>query len=160
MSLQYSTLSSAANALGEHNDCTVRALTAATGLEYAAVHAAMAQAGRKYRKGCVFSVVGRQAARALGFKVETLSRSEYSAKTTRTIAKDRKLRTGSYVVRVRGHVAALVDGQVIDWSPDNLRRVTAVFRVTKATSPAPAAAAAVPFRAFKRYTKNDQIKLF
>ena len=69
---QWQSMVASSKAKGEHNDCTVKALTAATGLPYDQCHAALAKHGRKHRKGCHFASVGKKAAADLGFLMETL----------------------------------------------------------------------------------------
>jgi hypothetical protein len=68
----WDTMATASRAHNEHNDCTVKALTAATGLSYDECHHALAKQGRKPRKGCHFHTVGKRAAADLGFLMETM----------------------------------------------------------------------------------------
>jgi hypothetical protein len=149
---------------GERFDCTVIALTATTGLDYDTVHAAMAAGGRKNGKRFAFDDKGQAIAKGLGFELQTLDRSEYSAKTMRSVERDRKLQAGAYIVRVRGHVAALVDGKVIDWSEGRLHRIVKIWRVVPSTA-TPATPIDVPtgpdkWQAFHKYTKQDNLELF
>lgn len=155
-------------AKGEHNDCTVKALTAATGLPYDQCHAALAKQGRKPRKGCHFSSMGKRAAAELGWLMETVDPYDYRAKTMITAERDRAFRSGRYVCQVRRHVAALVDGKVIDWSQGRRHRLQAVYAFTPipgfvpAVSPnaGPLPAGSADWRSFRKYTKKDQIPLF
>ena len=155
-----------ASAHGETNDCTVRALTASTGLDYDDCHAQLKKQGRKNRKGCHWFTEGPKAAEALGFTMRKMNRSEYRAKTMITAERDRNLRSGSYCVLVRGHVAALVDGKVIDWAQGRRHIIKAVYEVTKNAAPAPAPKAAklpkgsADWQAFKKYKKADNLELF
>lgn len=158
------TLSAAAH--GETNDCTVRALTASTGLDYDTCHAQFKKQGRKNRKGCHFFVEGPKAAKALGFTMRKMDRSEYRAKTMITAERDTSLRSGKYCVLVRGHVAAMVDGNIVDWSQGRRHIIKAIYSVTKdATAPAPAPKADLPagsakWLAFSKYKKADNLELF
>ena len=43
----------------------------------------------------------------------------YTAKTSRTAGKDRALRNGAYLLSFCGHVAGMIDGEVIDWTNRN-----------------------------------------
>lgn len=154
-----------ATAHGETNDCTVRALTASTGLDYDVCHAQLKKQGRKNRKGVHWIVEGPKAAKALGFTMRQMDRSEYRAKTMITAERDRAFRSGNFAVLVRGHVAALVDGKVIDWSAGRRHRIQAVYEVTR-NAPAPTPKAPkIPkgtetWRSFRKYKKADNLELF
>lgn len=156
----------ASKANGEHRDCTVKALTAATGLTYDECHAALAKTGRKPRKGCHWYIQGPQAAKALGFTMRRMDRSEYRAKTMITAGRDRALRSGRFVVQVSRHVAAVVDGKVIDWSEGTRRRVEDIYECTPiAGFVAPLPMGPMPtgsakWVAFEKYTKRDNLELF
>lgn len=158
-------MATASAAHNEHNDCTVKALSAATGIDYADCHKAMAKAGRKNRRGCHFHITGRDAAKALGFKMETVPDSKYSAKTMITAERDRALKSGRYVLRVRGHVAALVDGKIVDWSQGRRHIIKSVYQFTPiAAAPAPKVhkipAGTAKWLAFTKYKKSDNLELF
>lgn len=154
---------------GETNDCTVRALTASTGLDYDVCHAQLKKQGRKNRKGCHWYIEGPKAAEALGFEMRKMDRSEYRAKTMITAERDPRFRSGHFAVLVRGHVAGLVDGKVIDWSQGRRHRIAAVYEVTKmANAPAPKPApkrmtlpkGSTTWRSFRKYKKADNLELF
>jgi hypothetical protein len=70
-----------------------------------------------------------KAARDLGYSLRVMDRSEYRAKTMITAARDPNLAKGRYICMVRGHVAAVVDGQVIDWSDGRRHQVKEVYEV-------------------------------
>jgi hypothetical protein len=162
----WDTMATASKAHGEHNDCTVMALTAATGCSYDDCHAALQQAGRKNRRGCQFPTIGKRAAKSLGFLMEELDYRDYSAKTMITAERDRRLATGKYVIRVRGHVAALVDGKVVDWSAGRRHRInniytfTAIDKAPEWAAPAKRPAGTETWRSFRKYTKRDNLELF
>ena len=112
----------------ERKDCTVVAMALALDLDYKTVHSAMAIAGRKHGKACNFSVIGRKAAADLGFLMETLL--DYSAKTMITAERDPKLAKGRYIIQIRRHVAALIDGKVIDWSQGRRKIINRIYTFT------------------------------
>ena len=151
---------------GERNDCTVMALTAATGCTYDDCHAALAKAGRKMRRGCNWPTIGKRAAKSLGFLMEELDYRDYSAKTMITAERDRKLRKGNFVLRVRGHVAAMVDGKIVDWTAGRRHRInniytfTAIDKAPQWATPATAPAGTETWRSFRKYTKRDNLELF
>lgn len=92
--------------LKEKNDCTVRVLAAVLCLDYRTAHGLLAKAGRKDGHGFRFR---EPEVFALG--LEALP--EYSCKTWRSVSKELPT-LGSFVIRVRGHVFAVVDGVVHD----------------------------------------------
>lgn len=162
----WDTMATASKAHGESNDCTVMALTAATGCSYDDCHAALRKAGRKNRRGCQFPTIGKAAAKSLGFLMEELDWRDYSAKTMITAERDRRLRTGNFVVRVRGHVAALVDGKIVDWTAGRRHRIRNIYTFTpmdKApewAAPAKAPKGTAKWQAFTKYKKSDNLELF
>lgn len=162
----WDTMATASAAHNEHRDCTVKALTAATGLTYDECHAALAKTGRRNRKGCHWYIQGPKAAEALGFNMRRMDRSEYNAKTMITAAKDRNLRSGRYVVQVRRHVAGMIDGKVVDWSEGRRHRVEDIYECTPiAGYKAPLPMGPIPtgtetWRSFRKYTKRDNLELF
>ena len=164
----WDTMATASAKHGETNDCTVKALTAATGLTYDECHAALAKTGRKNRKGCHWFIQGPKAAEALGFKMRRMDRNEYSAKTMITAERDRKLRTGNFVCQVSRHVAAVIDGEVIDWSQGKRKRIQDVYECTPipgfmapiAPNAGPLPTGSANWQSFRKYKKADNLELF
>ena len=58
--------------------------------------------------------------------------TDHNAKTIRTASRDRSLSAGTYWLSVSRHVAAMVDGEVLDWADGRLHRLRAVWRLTAA----------------------------
>jgi hypothetical protein len=162
----WDTMSEASQAHGETNDCTVRALTAVTGLTYDDCHRQLAKQGRKPRKGCHWFIEGPKAAEALGCTMRRMQRSEYRAKTMISAERDPALRNGRFAVLVRGHVAGMIDGNVIDWSQGRRHRIVDVYEVTgQAEAPTPVRRDALPkgsadWQSFRKYRKQDNLELF
>ena len=164
----WQTMVTDSNAKGEHNDCTVKALTAATGLDYDVCHDALAKLGRRNRRGCNWMTLGPKAAENLGFRMERMDHRDYSAKTMITVERDRAFRNGHYVIQVSHHVAAVIDGKVCDWSQGRRKRVQAVYCCTPiAGYAAPVSPEAGPlptgpeaWQSFRKFTKRDNLELF
>lgn len=128
-------------AMNETNDCTVRALAAASGESYLEAHRALAKHGRPHRKGPSAKRVYahgryhidcpalRKAALDLGCTWKVLEPTEYQAKTMTTATRDRRLAKGRFICMVRGHVAAVVDGEVIDWTDGRRHRIKEVYEL-------------------------------
>lgn len=114
---------------GENNDCVVRATAIALGLEYDHVHAVFAAHGRtpgrrtkRHVSAAVFAELFPCIAREFAIK---------DANRFQTLAQFRKgHKTGRFIVFVRGHALALVNGTVHDWTPGPRRRVQMFWNVS------------------------------
>lgn len=97
----------AAAGFNEHNDCVVRALSIATGIKYATMHREMKELGRKDRH------------RTKSYWTEWAddwceSKDEYK-RNQMTISEFVQLNPiGKFVIRIRGHALALIDGVIHD----------------------------------------------
>jgi len=162
----WDTMSAASDAHGETNDCTVRTLTAVTGLSYDDCHRQLAKQGRKNRRGCHWMIEGPKAAEALGCTMRRMDYSEYRAKTMITAERDPALRSGRFAILVRGHVAGMIDGDIVDWSQGRRHRIQAVYEVTgQAAAPTPVRRDPMPagsenWTSFRKYNKRDNLELF
>jgi hypothetical protein len=124
----------------ESNDCTVRALANATGMDYTDAHALLKKHGRKDRRGANYrTFIGAYA--EAGFEVVSVHGSTRSAGVAERIAEVEaskgctlknimpKLQHGVYIVNITGHALAVVHGKVIDtFSSPAGKRVIAVFK--------------------------------
>lgn len=101
-------------AINETNDCTVRALALACEIPYADAHRFLAQAGRKARKGVVFSRVLREAGNVvLGHKF--VYRQPVRAKGLMAfLRRNPWAKRGTYVLQMTRHVAVLKNGKLLD----------------------------------------------
>lgn len=105
-------------ALGESNDCAVRALAVAACLPYASAHALFAAAGREPRQTVSEAQVHRAIAAAVpGAAFRRPMRGAVTL--ARFVA---AFPTGHYVVCTSNHALAVVDGVVHDWRPARPRR--------------------------------------
>ena len=103
-------------ARNEARDCTVRALAAVKDMQYDQAHAALAAAGREPRRGMSLEQLkpAYLAAGGGGF----IRRSDRP--TLASFLRDQP--AGKYIVLVRGHVFALVDGVQIDMEKNGARK--------------------------------------
>lgn len=113
---------------GEHRDCAVKAVAAAAGISYQEAHAALEKHGRKRRHGTYVNVT-LKALESLGFKTSGNLRNQFAGRTVRSLQNE--LRRGVYLLRTASHIAAAVDGEVIDYTAGRLHRVREIIRVTK-----------------------------
>lgn len=113
---------------GESKDCTVRALACAAGWTYDQAHKHMRDtAGRQDGRG-VITELCEKAYRAAGFVLTdifgTTNKARYLVKKFPDVPHSKgmsfkrllpELKKGRYIVGVRGHVFAVVDGNVFDF---------------------------------------------
>lgn len=118
-------LTAQSRSLGERNDCTVVALAAVTGYPYGAVHRALERRGRLDRRGCPYTVwlpalidLGWTYADAMpltGGRVKTVI-------TAKQWLERNAPRETRFLVHQTRHVAAYVDGTLLDWASMTHRR--------------------------------------
>jgi len=124
----------------EKNDCTVRALANAGGIDYADAHVLLKKHGRKNHCGAKFGTMHKAYMEA-GFVVDSVhgtgAQSRYVARFTKREAEKGitlgkllpKLGFGEYIVNVNGHALAVVNGKIIDTFDNPAgKRVVAVFK--------------------------------
>jgi hypothetical protein len=142
---EYQKAIAASGAAGDNNDCFPTAIALLTGLDTEAVRKAFADAGRKSGQGTRWGVA-RAAVGALGYKMERLPikwKHEMIATypgvhknlqniTTRHPARFAAQWAGQNVLlHVNGHVAAVVNGRMLDWSINRSMHVLDVYKIVK-----------------------------
>jgi len=129
--LDYASLSA-----NERQDCAVKAVAIVTGSDYKTAWDMLDLAGREARRGTYIHTTMR-ALDSMGYKhVSSLPRQPNGSQyTLKTICK--AYPKGKYLVSVRGHIAAMIDGVVIDWAADTRCRVISIRRVTPIESVLP-----------------------
>lgn len=96
----------ASSGIDEKRDCTVRATATALDIPYAEAHAKLKALGRKDKRAFAFL----RAAKIWNWE----TRPDLSCRSLKKILPE--LAIGRFVVRVRGHVFAVVDGKISDLS--------------------------------------------
>ena len=121
------------NEYGESNDCTVKAVTLVSDLPYGTVHRMYHLAGRKRRCGArreitqdVLHQLGENGYRHYWCQPLQKSGSRFTMKTI-----GKAYPKGRYIVRVRGHLAAMIDGVIHDWTQGRRHIVTEICQVVK-----------------------------
>jgi len=112
----------------ETNDCTVTSIAIATGEGYEMAHYAMEEAGRVPRRGATIAKM-RKACEMLGYEMVRVEPATYKARTPITL--ERENLPGAYIVSFATHVAAVVDGKVLDWVQGRRFRIESLFKITK-----------------------------
>jgi hypothetical protein len=117
-------------AFDERDDCTVKAVAVVCDIDYKDAHELLAHYGRKHRKGAVDCETTWPALNSLGVKMVEVKLSSLPKhpKTIRTL--ERVIpKNGKYLVNVRGHIVAISDGEVIDWTRDRCYRITSLYKI-------------------------------
>lgn len=109
----------------ERADCAVRAVTALTGRPRATVYDHFIRGGRRPGR-CSEDGLPEKVIRQLGFLLEPW---EVKAKTIRTLERELPSK-GKFLIEVRGHMLAVVDGQTLDWSAGRQHHLLNVWRIT------------------------------
>ena len=129
--------------MNEYNDCSVRAIAAATGATYTDAHKACAAYGRANRHG--MSILGILAAiRLLGYESVDLRAEDMIAqypaahKTLKSITTHHPQRFSkvwengkTYFFVTKGHIAAVVNGVNYDWSQSRCLKVLQLIEIKK-----------------------------
>jgi len=134
----------AKRAMNEARDCSVIAIAEALKVDYEVAHAALKARGRKDRQGAYTYQILR-AAEDLGFKTmhkgfgsmiaPTLKKAGRKPRKNMTVNMVKEFglyQTGSYLAFVRGHVLAIVDGQVKDWTDGKRHQIREIYEVVAA----------------------------
>lgn len=118
-------------AMNEHNDCSVIAVAIAFRMTYKEAHTIMAAFGRRNRHRFHTRNI-LPIAENFGFTVEPVnnliqkSGAQYTPKTI-----GNRLKKGYYLTFIRGHVFAVVNGEVHDWTNGRRHRITEAYKVTR-----------------------------
>lgn len=131
--------------IGEHNDCAVRAVAAATGRPYDEVHALFKANGRRDAARTATSIT-RHVMGLLGYNLQDVSARDFIAqypgsharvlKSVTTHHPDRfpgAWKNGkTYLMFTPGHILAIVDGVNHDWTRGRALRATRILEVLPA----------------------------
>lgn len=111
----------------DNNFCTVVAVASVTGMSFGKARIKMEKAGREHKKGA-YDFQYHEVIQRRGYKLERVL--GYRGHHVRTMGKKLKGQ-GNFLVKVRGHVLAVMDGVINDWAVDSCRRVDSVYKVIK-----------------------------
>jgi hypothetical protein len=109
----------------ERADCAVRAVTAVTNIPYPTVHEQFVKGGRKPGRMSA-NGLPEKVVRQLGFVLEPW---EVTGKTIRTVERELP-KKGRFLILVRGHMLAVINGKTVDWSAGRQHRIMNVWRIT------------------------------
>lgn len=112
----------------EHNDCAVKALAIAGNKSYEEVHSLFKSLGRKNRRGTSQFIIHKAAKQVNpNFVFKNIRKPNGSFYTARSIRE--AFPKGRYMILYRGHIAAMVDGTIEDWSEGRCHRVLGIFEM-------------------------------
>lgn len=97
----------------DRNQCAVIATTVASGRSYSSVWNEYRNRGRKKGKGVLVSTIGNVLYK-FGFRKVRDYNHLYVKENPTVLQFAKKYATGSYVLIVRGHALAIVDGEIFD----------------------------------------------
>ena len=127
---KYESIRKASAKAGEKNDCAVVGISIAARVPYNKAHDALTKHGRVPRRGTYPHQIKR-ALESLGCEIEITSRplqpngSRYTAKTI-----GKRFKRGYFLVVYSGHVAAMINGNIEDWTDNRNHRVVEAWRIT------------------------------
>jgi hypothetical protein len=126
--MNWDKVSQKSNEFNESNDCAVKALSIAMDTAYSVIHKLLKLQGRPNRQG-TYKHQQQAVIEQLGFKLEPI---QVKAKTVTTL--ERENLQGYNLVYVRGHVLAVVNGSIEDWTQGRKHRILQGYKVVPACS--------------------------
>ena len=132
MSEIYQGLRNDSNAIGENNDCGVKALAVITGESYNDCHAILKKLGRKNGRGTWNSQIQR-ALDHFGFEMVKVD-CPYNG--LRSLGRNLPSK-GSFLIWATRHFAGARDGKIHDWSEGRCLRLKMLWQIVKKDSNEP-----------------------
>lgn len=125
----YDSVKKVADDIGEHNDCAVKAVCLATRTPYERVHQLFLDAGRRFR-GRTKDEYTYTVLSTLGVHLMEIP---HVPNTVREC--ERELRfSNNYLIWTRGHILAMINGTVQDWTNGRRHRPKKVYMVCNSQS--------------------------
>ena len=113
------------------NDCVVKALAIVGRMTYKKAHAIAKSYGRKHGQG-MYSSTWVPMFKAQGLEFTEIKRQRQkngSAWTPKTVGQVTK--NGYFLALVRGHVIAIHNGVIQDWTDGRRHHITKIWKITK-----------------------------
>lgn len=123
--MDWKTLKQCSLSMSEDKDCSVRAVTAISGLPYPYIHKVFLKQGRETRKPTPTYIL-IYVLNALAITTEQIT---VKAKTIRTFEREVSHLKERFLVWTSGHVLAVINGKACDWSSGRLNRILRVEKV-------------------------------
>lgn len=127
--ITYKTCLSSSEAKNERNDCAVKAVAIATGVGYEKAHSVFAKLGRRNGRGVSWEQMVKAIKQCTGHDInyDQIFKPNGQRYTGRTIGQ--ALPSGKYILIFKGHVAALVDGVIEDWTEARCKRILGYWKI-------------------------------
>ena len=129
--MKYETLNKSTEYRSEKRDCTVVALALLSGEEYKDAYAALELAGRKRNCGAytyqtmeAFKILDVELTQLPSISIRQKNGSRYTPKTI-----GKRYQKGKFLCRSHGHMFALIDGVVEDWSRNRRLHIKQMWKV-------------------------------
>jgi len=125
-------LAAKSKSFGEKNDCAVLAVAVVCNASYEEAHATLKRLGRKDGKGTPVEVIFA-AVRALGCHVTFGDRINHNGRNMQRLTVRRvgaAIPKGRWLVLCRGHVLAVKDGEVMDWTDGRRHQARFAWQVS------------------------------
>lgn len=141
----YMKMQATSREIGENKDCTVKAISAATDVDYMTVHAVLQMCGRRNGRGATMSIQ-RAALNKLGYDIVEVSvltmirqypgsHSNLKSVTTHHPERFNKVWAdgNNYLLYTIGfrHVACVKNGINVDWTRGTAKRIERMYKVVK-----------------------------
>ncbi len=124
----------AGDAMGEKHDCAVIALSVVSGVHYNNIHKMLKELKRRNRCGTPTPMI-RAAIVRLQLKAHDIT-NFYEGSSVRTIVPQLP-QQGKFLVNVRKHILAVIDGTAEDWSKYKKLYVQSIWQITDNDEPFP-----------------------
>ncbi len=111
----------------DNNFCTVVALAVTCQQSFGKAYHTMKRLGRKDGKGAILPVT-HKAIEILGYKAEQID--GLYGKQVKSLPKLLP-RNGMFMVHVKGHVLAVRNGEVVDWTEGRAHRIIRVYKIER-----------------------------
>lgn len=141
---EFNQLVASSNAMGEKNDCSVKAVALACGVDYEVAHRAMAARGRENGRGA-YTYDIRHAVASLGYDSQRVRIEDFISQypkghrdvlrnvTTHHPARFNKVWAdgNTYMMFTQHHVLTIINGTNHDWTNGRALRAISVYKITK-----------------------------
>lgn len=141
---EFNQLVAASNAMGEKNDCSVKAVALACGAEYEVAHRTMAVNGRRNGRGAYTNEILKAVA-DLGYKAERAHIQDFIDQypkghrdVLRNVTTHHPARFNNvwadgntYLMFTKRHVLTIINGTNHDWTNGRAMRAISVYKITK-----------------------------
>ncbi len=137
----YTEIRKSAFGKNETNDCAVVAVAIVCGVSYDVAHEELSRQGRKHRKGTYFSQT-QAAIKNLGKQLRFVPSQDFIRTYPGVHAKLKHVTTHhprrfakcfdkskTYLFQVPGHILAVKEGVVVDWSINKSKQVHSIYEV-------------------------------